>query len=245
MTTSQKSTKLPTNQSGASISKDPGPPRDSNDILDLSTYKFTKRDKYATINTNMLNTLLVSNHKDFQILRKELDQWNQDVRKALDQNTELENYSWKHTLYEGLRNFLIQASSTEDRVLRETFINKAKTWYNGKIDKKLGVGPAAATANTSLNSTTVRKSTRVNSDISRLSPIKGLGGGEHDGSFLNASLLNDNMPNQEQSFFGEGISEILPSRYRAEVLRDYEEGRRSLHGSVEPPYERYLLLFIK
>jgi len=41
-------------------------------------------------------------------------------------------------------------------------------------------------------------------------------------------------------FFGEGISEILPSRYRAEILRDYEEGRRSLHGSVEPPYERIL-----
>ncbi len=234
MTQSQKSTKLPTNQSGASITKEQA--RDGGEILDISNYKFAKPDKYATINLTMLNTWLVANHKDFQMLKKELEIWNVDVRKALDENTELNNYQWKHTLYEGLRNFLLQAAGTEDNTLRETFINKAKRWYNDKIDKKLGVGPA----NTSMN-TTVRKSTRPNSDISRLSPIKGLGG-EQDASFLNASLLNNEMPNQDQneqgSFFGEGISEILPSRYRAEILRDYEEGRRSLHGTVEPPYER-------
>jgi len=201
-------------------------------FLDQSILSILKKEKYLTINTNMLNTLHIASNNAFAFLKGELQDFNQQIDKAVKENTVISNYSWKHSLYVTLRNFLVEAASTEDRNLREGFISKIKTWYTDKVDKKLG------NPDTSIISR-AEDTTRDQSNFARMSPIKAL---DQDQSFLNSSLIQADFESLGQkSFLAEGnsgTSEFIPSRYRAEVLKDYEEGRRSLHGTTDPPYER-------
>jgi len=208
-------------------------PKENDSFLDQSILSILRKEKYLTINTNMLNTLHVASNKNFKFLKAELDTFNQEIEKSVIENTTISNYSWKHSLYVTLRNFLVEAAQTEDQNLREGFISKIKTWYTDKMEKKLG------NPDTSIISRAL-ETTRDNSNLARMSPIKAL---DQDQSFLNSSLIQGDFDSMGQkSILAEGNSEFIPSKYRAEVLRDYEEGRRSLHGSVDPPYERYFLL---
>ena len=154
------------------------------------------------------------------------------------------NYSWKYSLNVGLRNLLKEIVVTEDRGLKVLFLEKAKAWYYDKMEKKgeielprPGTNQSTArpfTANTrpfTANTRPFTSQTNRGSDLNQNS--------------INISVLPHEQDSviKEKSFFeNTARDEYLPSKIRAEILRDYDEGARTKHDSVEPPYERYFFI---
>ncbi len=216
-------------QSQAVEEKIPDKLTPSKSPLAPSNLIFTKKDPYVTIAIHMIKSLRLSDQKIFKYLKAELEAFNQEIQKALSDKKSIENYPWKHSLYTTLKNFLVEAVATEDSRLRDRFLSKIKKWYDNKIEKKL--------KNPDPNSSQAYPSTRDNSDIDRLSPIKAL---DSNASFMNNSMNQSNIidnSNLKLSFV-EKDSNLLPSKALKKELKDYEEGRRTLHSQAYPPCEQ-------
>lgn len=211
--------------------------KSTDDILNRKGGRPTHRDKYTIINTQHLDVMTLPKHKDFTRLKMELDDFNDVIRKALAENKTIYSYAWKHSLFSGLKSMLVEIASTEEKILMERFLSIAKKWFDNKMEKKRQAGELEKSV-----SIAYTQSTRAVSDNSRaLSASRVKRNNEHDNSLNISAILpaaEGDTSIDQKSFFAEGISEIMPSRYRADVLRDYEEGSRSINSSVDPPYER-------
>ena len=201
------------------------------------------KNAYTTINTNTVTSITLNNHPTFLALKAEIENFNEEVKTATQDKSQIPDYSWKFSLLLGLRNLLKETVSTEDKNLKEAFLERAKQWYFEKLQKK-GVLPDQKdtsrpdTANVSLRPITAgtRPFTALTrpftSGTNRISDL--------NHTSVNASLLppeNESMRGGK-SFFTDTRDDILPSKLKADILKDYEEGARSKHDLCEPPYER-------
>lgn len=209
--------------------------RTTDELLKRSGVRPSHRDKYTIINTAHLDTLTLPKHKDFVKLKIELDDFNDKIRKALAENKSIYSYAWKHSLFSGLKSMLVEIANTEEKILMERFLAIAKKWFDNKMEKKRQAGELEKSVNISYT-----QSTRAVSDNSRAkSSSMAKRNNEADMSLNISAIQPEGDSIDQKSFFAEGISEIMPSRYRASVLKDYEDCSRSIHNSVDPPYERY------
>ena len=207
--------------------------RSTDELLKRTGIRPPTRDKYTILNTAHLDSMTLPKHKDFIKLKSELDEFNDQIRKALAENKAIYSYAWKYSLFSGLKSMLVDIANTEEKILMERFLAIAKKWFDNKMEKKRQAGELEKSV-----SIAYTQSTRAASDNSRvLSASRAKRNKEHDNS-LNISAIQPEGDNSIDKSFAEGISEIMPSRYRADVLKDYEECSRSMHNSVDPPYER-------
>lgn len=234
-------------------------------LLDNILQKRNVKEIYTTINTSTLTSITLDNHPIFLVLKSEIETFNEEVKKALLEKTVIPEYNWKYSLYLGLRNLLKEIVSTEDKNLKEVFLDRAKQWFYGKMAQKgtpVSVEDKLATTRPETASQTLRPvtsgtitrpitaATRPFTALTRpftsgttqrpfTSGTNAIG--ELNQTSVNMSIIpGENESVQAPSFFENTREEILPSRLRADILKDYEEGARSKHNLVEPPYERIL-----
>jgi hypothetical protein len=191
------------------------------------------KEKYTTINTATIHSITLEKDPAFANLKSELDSFNDEVKKALETKSEIPNYQWKYNLLLGLRNLLKEICSTEDRNLKALFLDKAKLWYFDKMIKK---GECDETNQSALRPITA--GTRPFTALTRPFTSQTNRISEFNNS-VNISVIpagDDQI--KEKSYFDDTKEEIIPSKLRADILRDYEDGARSKHDLVEPPYER-------
>jgi len=212
-------------------------------LLESIMKKRQFKETYSTINANTLSSITLDTHPTFLALKAEIESFNQEIRDALAAKAEIPNYNWKHSLFVGLRNLLKEIVSTEDKNLKEIFLEKAKFWFYDRMEKKgeANESKIASRPQTNQSLRPITAGTRpftamtrpFTSQTNRLSEI-------HQET-INGSFIPQEGESiiKGKSFFEDTRDEILPSKLRANILKDYEEGARSKHDLVEPPYERF------
>ena len=198
------------------------------------------KEKYNTINTNTLSSITLDKDPAFLSLKAELDSFNEEVKKALETKSEVPNYTWKYNLHLGLRNLLKEIVSTEDRNLKTLFLEKAKIWYYKRMIKKGECDETKLTNRPGTNQSLrpITAGTRPFTAMTRpfTSQTNRISDFNHSVNISGIPAEHDDI--KEKSYFDDTKEEILPSKLKADILRDYEDGARSKHDQVEPPYER-------
>jgi hypothetical protein len=167
--------------------------------------------KYTVVDLKGISCASLEADETFNTLKRELDLFNNHVRKCAATDTELPSYGWKHTLYIGLKNLMCEIAVTEDKPLQQKFLGRVNTWFYDELIRKEGPLPP-----------------REEKKPKQIAP-KGI-----DDSMLTGreAILNNQYLMQTNPDL------LLPSEYRAATLKDYEEGARTKHSILEPPYER-------
>ncbi len=213
-------------------------------LLESILKKRQPKETYSTINTNTLNTITLTSHQTFLGLKAEIESFNQEIKDALDKKAELPNYNWRHSLHIGLRNLLKEIVLTEDKQLKEFLLDKAKFWFYDRIEKKGEADNSNSKISRPQTNQTFRPDTAGTRPFTALT--RPFTSQTNQLSEIPRGSMNETIlpPEGEsimkgKSFFEDTRDDILPSRLRAEILRDYEDGARSKHDLVEPPYERF------
>ena len=209
--------------------------KQNEELLNESKQNSARKDGYSTLNiSNLDGGVTLSENKTFIRLKSELQAFNDEMNRAIAEKKTISNYVWKKALYTGLKNLLSVVVSTDDRILKDSFMNKANVWFYDKLHKKMmnSTSRSVSRSGTRNSTTFVTDSTRLLSDTMN----KQL---EQDSGFLNISAVRPDSQNTFlKKLLPEEISDTSPSKYRASILRDYEEGHRTKNFSAEPPYER-------
>jgi len=207
-------------------------------LLETILQKRNVKDTYTTVNFNTISSIVLDTNPVFMMLKSEIENFNKEVKEALDNKAVMPNYSWKYSLNVGLRNLLKEIVVTEDRGLKVLFLEKAKAWYYDRMEKKGEIELPRPGTNQS-NTRPFTANTRPFTANTR--PFTSQTNRGSDQNSINVSVLPHEMDSvmKEKSFFeNTARDEYLPSKIRAEILRDYDDGARTKHDSVEPPYER-------
>jgi hypothetical protein len=190
--------------------------------------------RYTTIDIKSLNSVLLKENDMFNGLKMALETFNEEIRQALLQKRDLDNYPFKKNLFSGLRNLLMEVVETENKELRNKLLERASNWFSEKLAKKEppdSQRPTTAMTHTGRGSARPWTSQTQGSLITPFNMSNIQGGG------------NDSYRDSPTKSFLETDRKLLPSELRAEILRDYEAGARSKHDYTNPPYERYLYHF--
>lgn len=191
------------------------------------------KSNYETVATTTLTSIAIDNNPVFIGLKSEIETFNDEVRRALQEKKEIIDYNWKYSMYTGLRNLLKEIVSTDDIHLKHAFLARAKQWFADKMTKK-GIAVQEdyySRPETNQSIRPITANTRPFTAMTRTITARTSRMGGLDQTSVNMSI------EQGKSFF-DSREEYVPSKYQAEILRDYQDGARSLHDSVEPPAER-------
>ena len=203
------------------------------------------KNNYETVATNTLTSIAIDNNPTFIALKTEIETFNDEVRRAVREKTQIIDYNWKYSMYTGLRNLLKEIVSTDDVNLKHAFLARAKQWFADKMTKKgimvqeeYYIRPETTQSIRPITAGTRPFTAMTRTITARTSRMGGL-----DQTSVNMSIEPHEMNNsvQGKSFF-DSRDELVPSKSRAEILRDYDDGARSKHDSVEPPADRYKAL---
>lgn len=193
------------------------PPRKFDDQLKESEKQLNrlrqyrpKFEKYEIVDTKLLVSITVDKNPVFETLKREIESFNKKVREAIAENNEIINYSWKATLFQGLRNLLRSICNTHEPELQAKLLEKANEWYHDQIQRKEGGQSRDASP-----------ITRSHSAMSRVS--------KDEGKTQEKIQLKQVMQGPEP----------LPSVFKEKILKDYEEGARSKNDGALPPYDKY------
>lgn len=193
-------------------------PRTKEDVRIDDTSKFLQKirkfkPKFAVYNTILLSgldSIRLADNQTFTTLKKELITFNDLVKDALVSKKQIPDYGFKSALLDGVRNRLREICQTEDHNLQLTLLERTNKWYESQLARKEGIreGPGGG------------RSASVGT--------KRDGSVEKENSSLGKSFI---LPPKTKR-------DPLPSEFREIVLRDYEQGNRTLQGDSTPPYEK-------
>jgi len=209
---------------------------DNDRIIESLKQNALKKMKYTTLDTTALTSVILKDNEIFNGLKAEIERFNEEVRKALMEKRDIDHYNWRLNLYGGLRSLLKEIVAAESKELRTKLLDKAYKWFYDKLVKKDGEKALPQRPDSTAKTRPITAGTRPITAGTNL-------------SFQNTTNISNIQKNESMYDAVESPSksiadhklehrEMLPSEFRAEILRDYELGARSKHTDIEPPYER-------
>ena len=94
-----------------------------------SLANLTSSKRYRIINLEPLQSLFLNNNSQFQQLHKELENWNEEIRKAINDVKEINNGVWRECLMTNMALMLREVVITTERATQKLYLDQVHKWF--------------------------------------------------------------------------------------------------------------------
>ena len=94
-----------------------------------SLANLTSSKRYRLINLEPLHSLFLNKNSQFQQLYKELDNWNEEIKKAIIEDKEINNGVWRECLMTNMAMMMREVVITTERVTQKLYLDQVHKWF--------------------------------------------------------------------------------------------------------------------